>query len=98
MSVPGGGDASIVVCAGCAGQRPARPENRAAGWIGPGATGGETMIGRRQFLAAAATTVAMPAYLRRARAQEPEVTAEAASPSRAEGAGAHEDAGAVGER
>ena len=32
------------------------------------------MIGRRQFLAAAATTVAMPAYLRRARAQEPEVT------------------------
>jgi TRAP-type C4-dicarboxylate transport system substrate-binding protein len=31
------------------------------------------MIGRRQFLAATATTVAMPAYLRRAWAQSPEV-------------------------
>ena len=31
------------------------------------------MIGRRQFLAATATTVALPAYLRRAWAQSPEV-------------------------
>ena len=95
MSVPGGGHASIVVHAGCAGSRP-RPENRAAGRIGSGATGGESMIGRRQFLAAAAThrrDARLPAA---GLGAEPGGGAEAAPLPRAEVAGADEDAGALG--
>src|SRR5690606_7882088 len=73
MSIPAVGLLAYRLFRPCEREALARPQRKGGADDARSAIGRNFMIGRRQFLAGATATVALPAYLRQAWAQSPEV-------------------------